>query len=132
MGFWVYCVYGALTDEGLAAMSECQDITTALARELTLGIKNEVEDLSAIFKKMAILKPLNESSDMPIDNEVIDNEVTSDLPIHIEPIVNTHVIEPFTLLAKTNNARQARTAKTKPIAAYEGQISLFDFLSQTV
>jgi hypothetical protein len=49
-------IEGNFTDEGLAAMSDCADMTTALARELTQGIKNEVEDLSAIFKKMAILK----------------------------------------------------------------------------
>ena len=50
-------IEGNFTDEGLAAMSDCTDMTTALARELTQGIKNEVEDLSAVFKKMAILKP---------------------------------------------------------------------------
>ena len=50
-------IEGNFSDEGLAAMSDCADMTTALARELTAGIKNEVEDLSAVFKKMAILKP---------------------------------------------------------------------------
>ncbi len=53
-------IEGNFTDEGLAAMSDCADMTTALARELTNGIKNEVEDLSAVFKKMAILKPVVE------------------------------------------------------------------------
>lgn len=51
-------IEGNFTDEGLAAMSDCADMTTALARELTQGIKDEVEDLSAVFKKMAILKPV--------------------------------------------------------------------------
>jgi hypothetical protein len=50
-------IEGNFTDEGLSAMSDCQDLTTALARELTMGIKDEVEDLSAVFKKMALLKP---------------------------------------------------------------------------
>jgi superfamily II DNA or RNA helicase len=50
-------IEGNFTDEGLAAMSDCADMTTALARELTQGIKNEVEDLSAVFKKMAKFKP---------------------------------------------------------------------------
>jgi superfamily II DNA or RNA helicase len=50
-------IEGNFTDEGLAAMSDCADMTTALARELTQGIKNEVEDLSAVFKKMAKIKP---------------------------------------------------------------------------
>jgi hypothetical protein len=53
-------IEGNFTDEGLAAMSDCADMTTALARELTQGIKDEVEDLSAVFKKMAILKPAAE------------------------------------------------------------------------
>jgi hypothetical protein len=55
-------IEGNFTDEGLAAMSDCADMTTALARELTAGIKNEVEDLSAVFKKMAILKPVEQLS----------------------------------------------------------------------
>lgn len=50
-------IEGNFTDEGLAAMSDCSDMTTALARELTQGIKDEVEDLGAVFKKMAVLKP---------------------------------------------------------------------------
>lgn len=53
-------IEGNFTEEGLAAMSDCTDMTTALARELTQGIKDEVEDLGAVFKKMAILKPLDE------------------------------------------------------------------------
>ena len=50
-------IEGNISDEGLAAMSDCADISTALARELTQGIKNEVEDLGAVFKKMAKIKP---------------------------------------------------------------------------
>lgn len=53
-------IEGNFSDEGLAAMSDCSDMTTALARELTQGIKDEVEDLSAVFKKMAILKHSDE------------------------------------------------------------------------
>lgn len=52
-------IEGNFTDEGLAAMSDCADMTTALARELTQGIKNEVEDLGAVFKKMAKLKAID-------------------------------------------------------------------------
>jgi hypothetical protein len=49
-------IEGNFTDEGLSAMSDCADMTTALARELTQGIRHEVEDLSSVFKKMARLK----------------------------------------------------------------------------
>ena len=73
-------IEGNFTDEGLAAMSECADMTTALARELTAGIKNEVEDLSAVFKKMAVLKPVAEQSSLVA-------------PVHDEPMVELPIIE---------------------------------------
>lgn len=52
-------IEGALTDEGLAAMSDCQDMTTILAKELAEGIRHEraVEEIAESFKKMAILHP---------------------------------------------------------------------------
>ncbi|WP_159068103.1 helicase-related protein [Agathobaculum massiliense] len=53
---------GVLTDEGLAAMSESEDMTSALARELAEGIRHEdaVEDIAASFRKMAVLHPAQE------------------------------------------------------------------------
>ena len=53
---------GVLTDEGLAAMSESEDMTFALARELAEGIRHEdaVEDIAASFRKMAVLHPAQE------------------------------------------------------------------------
>ena len=69
-------IEGNFTDEGLAAMSDCTDMTTALARELTQGIKNEVEDLSAVLKKMAKLKSPN------ISDEIISSKiVTTSSPV---------------------------------------------------
>lgn len=54
---------GQITDEGLAAMSDCRDLTSQLAKELTLGIKSEVEDISSVFKKMAFLKTEEEKKE---------------------------------------------------------------------
>ena len=71
-GFLV-CVYETPSDEGLAAMSDCQDMTTALARELTQGIKDEVEDLGAVFKRMALLKPVIDG----IEGELAADEAAS-------------------------------------------------------
>jgi superfamily II DNA or RNA helicase len=68
-------IEGNLTDEGLAAMSDCQDMTTALARELTNGIEGEIEDLSAVFKKMAILKPVVEASEIEEAVDVVASGV---------------------------------------------------------
>lgn len=78
-------IEGNFTDEGLAAMSDCTDMTTALARELTQGIKNEVEDLSAVFRKMAILKPVEEAgsirnTDSGVANEKSDADTGSVVP----------------------------------------------------
>ncbi len=67
-------IEGNFTDEGLAAMSDCADMTTALARELTQGIKNEVEDLGAVFKKMAKLKSDTASEQLNIGG--IETEFT--------------------------------------------------------
>ena len=51
-------IEGSFSEEGLAAMSECEDMATLMAKELMLGIKDSVEDLAATFKRMALLKPL--------------------------------------------------------------------------
>lgn len=55
-------VEGSFSDEGLAAMSDCSDMTSQLARELTIGLRDEVEDVGEMFKKMAVIKnePENE------------------------------------------------------------------------
>ena len=47
-------IEGSFSEEGLSAMSECEDMTTLMARELMMGIKDSVEDLAATFKRMAI------------------------------------------------------------------------------
>ena len=52
-------IEGQLSDEGLAAMSQNQDMTTQLARDLASGIKESVEDLTATFKKMAVKNERN-------------------------------------------------------------------------
>lgn len=49
-------VEGNFSDEGLAAMGDCSDMTSQLARELTSGLRNEVEDVGALFQKMAVIK----------------------------------------------------------------------------
>ena len=35
-------IEGSFSEEGLAAMSECEDMTTLMAKELMLGIKDSV------------------------------------------------------------------------------------------
>ena len=131
-------IEGNFTDEGLAAMSDCADLTTALARELTNGIKDEVEDLSAVFKKMAILKPVSDIIETTATVvEVIDEApLTADTPAVIDIIAVSEqssvedetallfaaeetLIIPLPTPAKT-------TRKKKAAVIHEGQISLFE------
>ncbi len=50
-------IEGTLSEEGLAAMSDVRDLTSQMAKELSLGIKDNVEDIAAAFKKMAVINP---------------------------------------------------------------------------
>lgn len=67
-------VEGNFSDEGLAAMSDCTDMTSQLARELTKGIRDEVEDVSAMFKKMAIIKDDSEPEEDLSNYVIIEDE----------------------------------------------------------
>lgn len=55
-------VEGNFTDEGLAALSDCNDLTSQLARELTLGISDEWESTAELFRSMALIKTKEEGS----------------------------------------------------------------------
>ena len=48
-------IEGNLSEEGLAAMSDCNDLTTQLAKELMKGIQESMTDLTDSFKKMALI-----------------------------------------------------------------------------
>ena len=126
-------IEGNLTDEGLAAMSDCQDLTTALARELTNGIKHEVEDLGAVFKKMAILKPVSdviettavavtEAPAIPDNTAVIDIVGVSAEQSSVSEEVSLFVTEGELIVLNTVRTRK----RGKKAAVYEGQMSLFD------
>ena len=74
-------VEGSFSDEGLAAMSDCTDMTSQLARELTMGIRDEVEDVGEMFKKMAIIKDVSvedSESEFKMVAEQIQQQSVSD------------------------------------------------------
>ena len=50
-------IEGTFSEEGLAAMSDVRDLTSQMAKELAQGIRDNVEDIAAAFKKMAIINP---------------------------------------------------------------------------
>ena len=121
-------IEGNVTDEGLAAMSDCQDLTTALVKELTLGIDN-VEDVSAIYKKMAILKPnkfkeeLHTEDDTP---EQLNNLAAGSLLSEAEQIIKQATIRDID--SKLTYAAEFKKVSTSKIARknmVEGQLDLF-------
>ena len=74
-------IEGTFSEEGLAAMSDVKDLTSQMAKELALGIKDNVEDIAAAFKKMAVINPgrkraapvlqVSESTEAPDITEVL-------------------------------------------------------------
>ena len=48
-------IEGNFSEEGLAAMSDVQDMTSQMAKELMLGIRDSVEDIAGSFRKMAVI-----------------------------------------------------------------------------
>lgn len=115
-------IEGNITDEGLAAMSNCQDMTSQLAKELALGIKSEVEDIGAVFKKMAFLHPPGERKapqpkEQPEPAPVLQLPTAKEAPTAEEPLL---------YITYSMMTRQRKKAPAEPD---ENQLSLFGQLS---
>lgn len=117
-------VEGNFSDEGLAAMSDCTDMTSLLARELTKGIRDEVEDVSAMFKKMAVIKDENE----PEEN--LSEYVISAGEPGISVVSIRDKIERAKMLAdKLRKEKENTKVKEIKYDYADSQISLFDLLA---
>lgn len=121
-------IEGNLSDEGLAAMSECRDMTTLLAKELTLGIKSEVDDLSEVFKKMAIIHDKTEDVKMEEPQKIEAGENTA-IDIKTDkipkPTVKIHTeVQISAAAAFSGRKRSKKVEFDNP-----DQISLFDLLA---
>ena len=110
-------IEGNISDEGLAALSSCEDMTTQLAKELMSGIKEDAETLADTFKKMAIHSERQDKKEAPVLKVVSVPEETVNTPEELkpQPIV---VIKPNIEIRKT-------TAKKYDT----GQMSIFDLLA---
>lgn len=130
-------IEGSFSEEGLAAMSECEDMTTLMAKELMLGIKDSVEDVSEMFKRMANLKPQTAAwsifveSLTPVDNTVLEEKMVN------EPLVEFTFGEPAPIQkqspSRTSTPLPYPVTAAKPVARHktpkskisEDQILLF-------
>lgn len=109
-------------------MSECRDMTTLLAKELTLGIKSEIDDLSEAFKKMAIIHDRTEETQIIEADENIMEEIKTDnqepLKLYIPP-VRVHTEVEISVSAAFSGKRCHRNVECDD----PDQISFFDLLA---
>ncbi len=103
-------IEGNISDEGLAAMSACEDMTTQLAKELMLGLKDNTETLAESFKRMAIH---NERKAEPVKKIVVTL-----------PQVEKPKPKPIETSAKTIKFRETTGNKYDT-----GQLSIFDLIA---
>ena len=99
-------------------MSEIQDMTTQMAKELMLGIQDSVEDLAVSFKKMAILhaEETTDHGEEPFVEAPVELPVSE--PVAEEAEVPTELID-----------IQKKQARKKKVKVDENQLSLFDLVA---
>ena len=115
-------IEGTFSEEGLVAMSDVQDMTSQMAKELMLGIKDNVEDIAATFKKMAIINPHRAVKQLP-ESVAVQEERVVEVP------------QPESVRATDTAARQvlydgllqaSRTGRKPKHTELEDQLSMFD------
>lgn len=122
-------VEGNFSDEGLAAMSDCTDMTSQLARELTKGIRDEVEDVASMFKKMAIIKDENEPEE-DLSAYVITDDETPAKPEVVKILSITEKIEKARLIAMQLRGEKAQKKIVENKYDFaDSQLTLFDIAS---
>ncbi|MDR3277967.1 MAG: hypothetical protein LBT12_04270, partial [Oscillospiraceae bacterium] len=118
-------IEGNISDEGLAAMSECKDMTTLLARELTLGIRDEVEDIAETFKKMAIIKTDAAEDTDSAKNMILPLEPSPQPPAPISMLdVRKKVRKTIDFAAEASVTKKRRKVYVDP-----NQMTLYDLLA---
>ena len=117
-------IEGNFSEEGLAAMSDVQDMTSQMAKELMLGIRDNVEDIAAAFKKMAFENPDREVPDVPAEETSLPPE---SVPAMIEQPKRVLTAEQEEKLqAAMVQLEQQKAKRTKKTQQVENQLSLFD------
>ena len=122
-------IEGTFSEEGLAAMSDVRDMTSQMAKELAAGIRDNVEDIAAAFKKMAVVNPNRKAAVQPAAKEsalsapniapaAVDGGTRS-----VQTAASRELYEG--LLARTQEEKKKRRSKVAEVD--ENQLSIFDF-----
>ena len=121
-------IEGTFSEEGLAAMSDVKDLTSQMAKELAAGIRDNVEDIAATFKKMAVVNPNRKAavqpaakgSTLPAPN-FAPAAVDGTRPV--QTAASRELYEG--LLARTQEEKKKQRSKVAEVD--ENQLSIFDF-----
>ena len=122
-------IEGTFSEEGLAAMSDVKDLTSQMAKELAAGIRDNVEDIAAAFKKMAVVNPNRKAAVQPASKEsalpapnfapaAVDGGTRS-----VQTAASCELYEG--LLARTQEEKKKQRSKVAEVD--ENQLSIFDF-----
>ena len=96
-------------------------MTSQLAKELTMGIKNEVEDVAEIFKRMAIVKDDNEPDD------ISEYVISDDVEVKITASIADKLEQAKLLARQVRGIKESGTVKQNIQFSFEGnQMTLFD------
>ena len=108
-------------------MSDVQDMTSQMAKELMLGIRDNVEDIAAAFKKMAFENPDREMPEVSAEETSLPPET---VPERIELPKRVFTVEQEEKLqAAMLQLEQQKIKRTKKTQQVENQLSLFDFVA---
>ena len=121
-------VEGNFSDEGLAAMSDCNDMTSQLARELTKGIRDEVEDVASMFKKMAIIKDENEAVE-DMSDYIISDDTTAENQIHNVISISEKLKHARLIAMRLSDDKAEKQIKENNYSIAGEQLSLFDLIA---
>lgn len=114
-------IEGNFSEEGLAAMSDVQDMTSQMAKELMLGIRDNVEDIAAAFKKMAFENPDREAPEVPAEEAELPSPTMIEQPKRVFTAEQEEKLQAAMVQLEQQKAK--RTTKTQQV---ENQLSLFD------
>ena len=122
-------IEGTFSEEGLAAMSDVKDLTSQMAKELAAGIRDNVEDIAAAFKKMAVVNPNRKAAVQPAAKESAlsaPNYAPAAVDGRTRPAQAAASRELYEgLLARTQEEKKKQRSKVAEVD--ENQLSIFDF-----
>ena len=121
-------IEGTFSDEGLAAMSDVADLMSVMAKELTNGIKDNVEDIAAAYKRMAVINPQRTRPEPKALSQPEAEEVPT-LP-EAEPYFaeKEQPTEPKSpVKVQETVTEEPKKKQVRKVIVNENQLSFFDF-----